>query len=39
MFGKQTQVAPDNAGVVIDTERHSYASIPCEFKATLPERW
>jgi hypothetical protein len=29
MFGKQTLMAPDNAGVVIGTERHSYASIPC----------
>ncbi len=39
MFGKQTQMAPDNAGVVIDTERHSYASIPCVIKATLTARW
>jgi hypothetical protein len=35
MFGKQTQMAPDNAGVVIDTERHSYASIPCVIQGDL----
>lgn len=35
MFGKQTQMAPDNAGVVIDTERHSYASISCVIQGDI----